>query len=126
MSDNKMMKREGTDVATAAETRYRNVAPACDVYESADEYLIVAEMPGVPEGAVDLRMDRTKLAIQADRLLGDTSDTDGTFLRYTRAFQVPETIDSTKINAKLRNGVLSVHLPKAPQARVRQISVTAG
>lgn len=104
-----------------AEPRWRNVVPVCDIYENAEEYLIVAEMPGVEQQAVDVRLDRTRLTIEAKR-----DAVDGMATRYARVFEVPATIDAGRINAKLSDGVLGVHLPKAPEARVRRISVSAG
>lgn len=122
MSDDKMMKREPNQPTTTA-TRNRTLSPACDVYEDGNEFLVVAEVPGVEEKHVDLRLDRTLLTIEAMRSAADGS---GVETRYARVFEVPDTIDAAKITANLQDGVLSVHLPKAPQARVRQISVTAG
>jgi HSP20 family molecular chaperone IbpA len=124
MSDDKMMKRDQQQPANV-EPRYRTVAPGCDIYENSDEFLVVAEVPGVEENDVDLRLDRTQLTIEALRSSGATHR-DGTRLRYARVFEVPDTIDAAKITAKLEHGVLSVHLPKAPEARVRRISVRAG
>ena len=121
-----LMKHETHNVAETAESRVRKVSPACDVYENADEYLITAEMPGVREADVDLRLDRTRLAIEAERPLSGATEGQPTAVRYVRVFEIPETIDRARIGAKLQDGVLSVHLPKAPQARVREIAVTAG
>ena len=124
MSDDKIMKREETQPATN-ESRYRTVSPACDVYENADEYLISAEMPGIDGKAVDIRLDRSRLSVQAIR----PADGDGdghVQTAYSRAFEIPDTVDLGKIDAKMSNGILNVHLPKAPQARVRRIDVTAG
>ena len=126
MSNNKMMKREETQ-PTTTESHYRTISPACDVYEDGKEFLVVAEMPGVEERSVDLRLDRTRLTIEAVRPLPDgEGQTDRMKTRYARAFEVPDTIDAANISAELRQGVLSVHLPKAAQARVRQINVKAG
>jgi HSP20 family molecular chaperone IbpA len=106
------------------EQRWRNVVPVCDVYENPEEYLIVAEVPGVDEQGIDVRLDRTRLSIEARRRHGDNNDAVGTC--YTRVFEVPATIEASRISAKLSEGLLSLHLPKAPEARVRQIAVTAG
>ncbi len=121
-----MMKREENQPETNG-SRYRTVSPACDVYEDGKEFLVVAEVPGVEEHNVDLRLDRTQLSIEAVRSMsGSNGNGQGMHIRYMRVFEVPDTIDAANISAKLHNGVLSVHLPKAPEARVRQISVTAG
>jgi HSP20 family protein len=127
MSNETIMKRDDNQHVTK-EARVRMVSPACDVYEDGKEFLILAEMPGVDEKTVDLRLDRTRLTIEATRPLPGSTDAEAGrgSIRYTRAFEVPDTIDAAKIGASLDNGVLSIRLPKAPQARVRQIRVTAG
>ena len=109
----------------AVDDDVRMASPACSVYESADEYLVLAEVPGVVDDGVDIRLDRTQLSIRADRKLDGDAGEVGT-LRYARVFEVPETIDSTQISASLSEGVLHLRMPKAPQARVRRIQVTAG
>jgi HSP20 family protein len=125
MSQDQMMKREEHQ-PTNVQSRYRTMAPPCDVYENSDEFLVVAEVPGVEEKDVDLRLDRTQLTIEAVRSPAGAQREGSLQLRYARVFEVPDTIDAAKISAKLQDGVLSVHLPKAPQARVRRISVKAG
>jgi HSP20 family molecular chaperone IbpA len=105
------------------EPRWRTVAPICDLYENRDEYLIIAEMPGVDQQAIDVRLDRTRLTIAAKR---PKQNGDAAGICYTRVFEVPATIDGGQISAKLNEGLLSVRLPKAPEARVRRIAVTAG
>jgi HSP20 family protein len=126
MSENKMMKREANQ-PTPTESRFRTVSPACDVYENGNEFLVIAEVPGVEDKHVDLRLDRTQLSIQAVRSpAGGDGDGSTPQTRYVRVFEVPDTIDASSITASLHNGVLSVHLPKAAQARVRQITVSAG
>ena len=118
MNANKQLTKQ--DDSRQHEARSRGAVPVCDIYENADEYLIVAEMPGVEQQAVDLRLDRTRLTIEADRSNGDA------VTHYARVFEVPATIDAARISAKLSEGLLAVHLPKAPEARVRRIAVTSG
>jgi HSP20 family protein len=129
MSNDKMkiMKREENKPATN-ERPVRVVSPPCDVYEDGKEFLILAEMPGVDETSIQLRFDRTRLTIEAERQPPAANDgqSQRPAIRYARAFEVPDTIDAAEIAATLDNGVLNVRLPKAPQARVRQIRVTSG
>lgn len=124
MSENELMKREDNEPATT-ERRLRTISPPCDVFESADEYLVTAEMPGVQREDIDIQLDRTRLMVHATRSM-DADGNEEARLAYARAFEIPDTVDVSQIDAKLDHGVLSVHLPKAPQARVRHITVTAG
>jgi HSP20 family molecular chaperone IbpA len=106
------------------------VTPFCDVYENDDEVLVVADMPGVTADALDIKLDKGELSISARR---EVSPKDGTFLGveyrdcdYRRRFAVPGGIDAGKISAELKDGVLSLHLPKTEALKPRQIAVHAG
>ncbi len=105
------------------------VTPECDIYESKDEILLVADLPGVSTDALKIDIDNGELTLEARRTVSGP----GTFLGgevrdcdYRRRFAVPPGIDTTKISAELRQGVLSLHLPKSDAVRPRQISVRAG
>lgn len=124
MSDSKLVKLDDSREATT-QSRPRAISPACDILESADEYLIMAEMPGVERDAVEIQMDRSRLTIEATRMMDADRQAEGS-IAYSRAFEIPDTVDVGNVDAKMDNGVLSVHLPKAPQARVRRINVSAG
>jgi HSP20 family protein len=109
--------------------RDRGTAPPCDVYESADEYLVLADMPGIDEQNIDVQLDRTQLTLAAVRTgaaNGTVIDTEHASIHYRRIFQIPESVDAGAIKAELRDGVLALHLPKAPAARMRRIAVQAG
>ncbi len=124
MSKDKLMKRQGSH-DDDREVRVRTLSPACDVFENADEYLVIAEMPGVDEGGIDLQLERTQLEMSGVRTLASGSSRgEAAQIRYERTFEVPDTIDGDGIRAQLAGGVLSVHLPKAPRARVRRIAIT--
>jgi HSP20 family protein len=102
--------------------------PAVDIFESPEELVVVADMPGVPPDAVDIDLENDQLAIEG-RVR--TSEYDG--LKplhveygvggYHRRFTLGETIDRDHIQAQMKNGVLVLRLPKAAHARSRRISV---
>ncbi|MCC6624116.1 MAG: Hsp20/alpha crystallin family protein [Deltaproteobacteria bacterium] len=104
------------------------VKPAVDIYESADELLLVVDLPGVQPGDVSVDIDKDILTIQAKRegrpnggarvLAGDTQPFD-----YKRVFTVPNTIDPDKIKADLVAGVLEVHLPRHEKTKPRRIQI---
>lgn len=109
---------------TVSNTSHKNARTSqapCDVYENAGEYLVRAEVPGVTSEGVHLQLERSELTIEAHRPAHDDDES----VVYTRSFELPDTIDRDRIEAKLKHGVLHVHLPKAPHARVRKIEVTA-
>lgn len=100
--------------------------PVVDIYENADELLLVADLPGVAGGDLNVHFENGQLAIEARR--SDASD--GTLLAaewkpldFRRSFAVPQGIDAERISAELTNGVLRVHLPKAESLKPRQIQI---
>ncbi|HSN98593.1 MAG TPA: Hsp20/alpha crystallin family protein [Candidatus Nanopelagicales bacterium] len=105
------------------------VAPLCDVYESADELLVVADLPGVIEDGLTINLEKSELTIEARRAdaaqVGPETDA-GSLWDYRRSFVLPKGVDADKISADLKDGVLRVHLPKAASLKPRQIQVRAG
>lgn len=104
------------------------VRPRVDVFENASEYLVLADLPGAAKDAIDVQFEAGELRIVAKRSLG----TKGVALAeearpadYERVFAMPEGVDPEKIEAKLTNGVLEVHLPKAAAKRPHRIDVRA-
>jgi HSP20 family protein len=97
----------------------RVLRPQVDIYENADELLLLADLPGASSESVDIRLEDGVLTLQADR-----SSADGRALRYRRAFHVPETVDPEKISAELKLGVLHLHLRKLEKAKPRTIAVS--
>jgi HSP20 family protein len=92
------------------------VTPSVDVFENKDEVLLVADLPGVESSGLRVDVEEERLVIEATR---------GEF-DYRRAFVMPDGIDRDKIEAKLQNGVLELHLPKAAAIKPRRIEVKAG
>jgi HSP20 family protein len=95
------------------------VLPLVDVYENADEILLVADLPGVAEGDVGIHLDKSELRLEARR--ADAPD-----LEYRRAFVLPGAVDPEKVDAELVHGVLSVHLRKRDSSKPRHIAVRTG
>jgi HSP20 family molecular chaperone IbpA len=120
-----------TNQSAAENTTNRPViAPAVDIYENEHEYLVLADLPGVPHDGVRIRFENGELSLDASRQdqSGEQSEYIGAEIvgaDYRRLFRIPEIVDSEKIDAKLQNGVLHLVLPKASRARPRQISVKA-
>ena len=102
-------------------------SPAVDIFENDHAITVLADMPGVR--AEDLKIDlrESVLTLTGRVSAADGKETDvlreyqaGTFFRR---FTLSETIDQTKIDAKLTDGVLRLELPKVEKARPRQITV---
>lgn len=104
-------------------------APSVDVFENADELLVIADMPGVATDQMGIHFDKGRLTIEGrrDRPTQKWTPrlTEGEVSDYRRTFLIPQGIDSEKIAAELSQGVLTVHLPKHASARPRRIEVKA-
>jgi HSP20 family protein len=101
--------------------------PRVDIYETDRELVLSADVPGVKPEDVDLRYENGELVLHgrvsqplAGRLdiLVEYEEGD-----YCRTFSIGESIDRTRITAECKDGVLTVHLPKAAAAQPKQIAV---
>ena len=101
--------------------------PRVDIYETDNELLLFAEVPGVRPGDVDLHYEQGELTLTANvrprsegkRLLLQEYEEGG----FYRAFNIHESIDATRISAECKNGVLTVHLPKQESAKPKQVKI---
>ena len=121
-----MHKRE--DYAEALDQR-PTMAPSVDIYENADEVLLVADLPGVEKDNIDIRLEKGELTIEAKRRKAPEGSALASEFRtfdFRRAFLVPRGINPEGIAADMASGVLKVHLPKAAALKPRQIAVKAG
>lgn len=105
------------------------VAPRVDIWESDNDILLCADLPGVGEEGVKLNLDRGELSLEAETKLdepgGEPLAIEFGNVIYRRTFLVPKDIDAANIGAELKDGVLRVHLPKHPQAQARKIPIQA-
>lgn len=102
--------------------------PAIDVYETAEHYVVSAELPGLSREQINLELASSRLTIQGERKEGT-----GEGVRYhqverghgafSRTFEFADPIDATNVSAEFTAGVLRVTLPKIPPAPGRKIDV---
>jgi HSP20 family molecular chaperone IbpA len=118
-----LARRQETRPETVENSRW--LKPACDVYENQEEWLISADVPGVSAGGLALHLDKSELTIQAT-YSGAAVGEGQAFAGYRRLFTLPSGIDADKVKAELREGVVSIHLPKSDAIRPRRIAVKAG
>lgn len=116
--EDKPVTQQTDNNATA--TRARELPLPVDIYEGADELLLLADLPGVEPAGLTVSFEAPELRIEGRRGTGDASSV------YSRTFRVSEQIDSNAINAELSAGVLKLRLPKAAHTKPRKIEVRAG
>lgn len=103
--------------------------PAVDVHETPDRYVLTAEVPGMSREDLDIRIDEGRVTIAGTR-----RERTPEFEQYhrverghgsfSRSFHLPVPVDSERVTADLRNGVLTVTCPKASNGAARRIQVS--
>src|SRR5689334_5746066 len=104
--------------------------PAVDIFETKDELVLVADMPGVPADALNVHLEGDELSIEGRVRPEDYEGLKPLYVEYGvggyfRRFTLGEMIDRDAIKAQMKNGVLVLKLPKAERARARKIAVDA-
>lgn len=94
-------------------------APAVDIFETDNELLLLANMPGVSEQGLQLEVSRGVLTVEAERQGTENGNKHG----YYRQFKLSERIDADAGQAQLKDGVLTLRLPKTETAKPRKIAV---
>ncbi len=125
-------RKQETTLAEGERTRAsRAYLPRTDIYETGEEILLTADIPGADESRVDITLEKNILTINAQVDTGRFENHRLAYQEYglgdfQRSFVLSGEIDRDKIEAVVRNGVLTLHLPKSPAARSRKIAVKAG
>lgn len=109
----------------------RTYLPAVDICETDEALYLWADMPGVDEKSVEVRLDEDVLTIEGQVSAADYQNMAPVYTEYNvgnffRRFRISSEIDANRIRARMVNGVLELELPKVEQARPRRIEVTAG
>ena len=104
--------------------------PSVDIVETSDEFQIVADIPGAQKDGIEIRYEEGTVIIDAQA--ADRAPSGAKMLLreygvgdFHRSFKVSETIDSSRISADFKDGVLVLHLPKLEAAKSRRIPVVS-
>jgi HSP20 family molecular chaperone IbpA len=122
---NEQIERTNKDRAENVKQRPA-VAPRVDVFENEQEYLVLADLPGVTREGLSLNIHEDQLTLEARRNgtpAGNALATEFKPLDYRRSFTLPQGVDREKVDAELKQGVLRLRLPKAEALRPRQVPV---
>jgi HSP20 family protein len=107
----------------------RVFVPAADIYETPEALSVILEMPGVEKNNVDIQVKDDVLRVEGRLDLSKYQGLQPLYIEYNighyaRTFQLSNKIDQDKITAEMKDGVLSLLLPKAEEAKPRTICVT--
>lgn len=108
----------------------RTYVPDVDIYETADSLWLRADMPGVDEQSIEVNVNEGVLSIEGQVSVKEYENlapvyTEYNVGNYSRRFTLANTIDTERISARMKNGVLELELPKAEKAKPRRIAISA-
>jgi HSP20 family protein len=112
-----------------SDAQVRPWTPAVDIFETENELVLKADVPDVDMKDIDIRMENGTLALKGERKFENEKKDKGfhrversygTFARY---FTLPDTVQTDKVHADYKNGVLTITLPKKEVAKPRQIKI---
>jgi HSP20 family protein len=107
-------------------------APALDVEENEEGYTLHVELPGVPAEDVEVSLEENVLTISGERRFYEDRSTDAfrrierSVGRFHRSVRLPDRVHADGVTATAKDGVLTIAVPKAEDAKPRRIQVTAG
>ena len=123
---------EGREVSLAAPRSHNEAAttilPPVDIYEDETGFTVIADLPGVSKDRLGVRVTGDSLVIEGTASAPDTGTMELLYGEaqnpmYRRSFTLSRELDPGKIEAKLANGVLRLHIPKTDEAKPRRVNV---
>ncbi len=128
MTAKDMVKSEKNIPTNREETRSasRVLVPAVDIFESDDNLTLIADMPGVEKGGLEINLEKGLLTISGEMALesrGKPLMREFSTANYYRQFKISEHIDADKSSADLNNGVLTLTIQKAESAKPKRIEI---
>ena len=103
--------------------------PAIDVRESDDELVVSADLPGLTKKDIEVTVEDNRLTVSGERKWDEETRNDRyhrierAYGRFSRTLTLPSAVDAEKVEASFKDGILNVTIPKAEQAKRKQIAV---
>jgi HSP20 family protein len=107
-------------------------APAVDIFEKDGSIVLKAELPGIDPKDVDVRVENNVLTLRGERKFENEVKreqyhrVERAYGTFTRSFTLPNVVDTEKIKAEFKDGLLQVSLPQKEEAKPKQISIAVG
>jgi HSP20 family protein len=105
--------------------------PSFDIKETAKGYVFIADLPGVKQEDLDINLTGNRLTITGKRESEERKDgenffaTERSFGNFSRTFSLPEGVDPNAVSAEMKNGVLTLTVPKVPEIQPKKITIQA-
>ncbi len=109
----------------------RTWAPAVDIYETDENLVLQAELPGINPDDVDIRIEDNTLYLKGERKFekevkeGNLHRVERSYGTFTRSFTLPGSINVDKVKAEYKNGILTLTMPKREEAKPKTIKIQA-
>ncbi len=118
MSDKELMTNSANDVDKVNQAHPIHWAtPAVDIYETAEELVIEADLPGILDDGLKIEVNRGVLTLEATQAEADQAH------GFYRQFKISERVNADAADAALKDGVLTLKLPKSEAAKPKRIEV---
>jgi len=122
--------RQRTDVESRGPEPQFVLRPPVDIFEDANGITVQADLPGVSRDRLNIQADKSNLVIEGDARLDVPEHMEALYAEvrathYRRSFTLSSELDVDKIDASLKDGVLTVRIPKREELRPRKIEVRA-
>ena len=123
-----LQTRQDGQQSVAGERTTPSLLPPVDIFEDAGGITLLADLPGVTREDLAIGIDGRSLAIEAPLKLGEAGSLTPVYAEvranhFRRSFELSSDLDTAKIDAGLRDGVLTMRIPKHEQAKPRRIDV---
>lgn len=118
MSDKELMTQEVQDVEKVNQAHPVHwVTPAVDIFETAEELVIQADLPGILDDGLKIEVNRGVLTLEATQAAAESHH------GFYRQFKITDRVDADAADAALKDGVLTLKLPKSEAAKPKRIAV---
>ena len=131
MTDKKSVKStESSQVQRETEQR-RALRPPVDIYEEAEAITVKADLPGVSRDRLEVHVDGDNLTIEGEAAIDMPEEMEALYAdvnvtRYRRSFTLSKELEAQKISAEMKDGELTLRLPKRAEVQPRKIAISAG
>ena len=129
--DLRRLRREMNDLFEGINRRSASEFPAVNIWSKSDELKVTAELPGVEAGDLDVSVQGDTLTIRGARKPVELNEGEAYhrqergYGEFVRTLQLPYAVENGKVGATFKNGVLTLHLPRAEEDKPKRIAVQA-
>jgi len=118
-----------SSLISASEDRNYSVLPAVDVYEKQDRFVISAELPGLKKNEIKIDFNDGVLKISGEKISEDRAEKNNfihferRFGKFERRFIIPDHVDTEKIVAVYKDGILEISLPRKDESKPKKVNI---